>query len=83
MIELHIRQVCDVFPFEYGSFLWSSIYSAHVEGMCSLVTLIMGQTYMVVTRIYTDARARAVGFGLSRESWMLLKRRVRLRHWYF
>ena len=80
VIELNVRQVCDLMSVVCETFLRRSKYGVHMEGMWLWVTGIIGQEYMVVVRLYTDTWARVVGFGLSRESWMVLKRRLRLRY---
>ena len=54
VIELHVRQVCDLMSVLCETFLRRSKYGVHMEGMWLWVTGIIGQEYMVVVRLYTD-----------------------------
>ena len=72
VVGLYVRQRCGELFGRRENFLQSSKYNAHIEGICVLVKWIVGQGKIVVVRLYIDSCVRAVGFGLSRESWSSL-----------
>ena len=76
--ELYMEQRCDELFGWRGAFIESSKRNSYIEGICLLVKWIVVQGKIVVVRLYIDRCARAVVFGLSRASWIVLKRRVRL-----
>ena len=66
--ELHMGQGCGEIFGQHVAFPRSSKHSSHIEGMCLLVKWIVGQGQIVVSQLYIDSWAMAVGFEYSRES---------------
>ena len=55
-VELYMRQMCVLLSSQFVEpFRPSSKHSSHIEGMCLLAKWMVGQEYLVVTRLYIDS----------------------------